>query len=214
MAKTPNTKDLVRGLAIVIVFVAGIGTILGTNSVNNVNEDEPDSPTRVQILTFDYDVQNLPNSAAVAAALLAGTRAIGEFMPATACVFTANFTVEPNPDFNLNGLPGEVGANLSIVSTNPSNASSSNPAGCPAIEEIVIFLGSTDTSLDLGVPQNQSSADFTIGGEMFSTQFSGYMSASLDAFDSSDNYMTGQFEFLARQPGASSVVIRGSFSGN
>ena len=214
MAKESNNNDLFRCFALAVVFVAGIGAILGTNGDDTVDEDEPDSPTRIQILTFNYDVQDLPNSAAVAAALADGTRNIGEFMPASACVFAANFSVEPNPDFNLNGLPGQVGANLSIVSTNPTNASSSNPAGCPEIEEFVIYLGSTETTLDLGVPQNQSYAEFTIGGDSFSTQSAGYMSASLDAFDATDNYMTGQFEFLARQPGASSVIIRGNFSGN
>ena len=164
-------------------------------------------------------VEQTGDPGAIVSSLASGATDIEDHMPANPCNFLADFSatnaagISRAPDLIFNGQPGQTGANVAIVSVNPANSNTSNPPNCGSVDEIQIFIGSLNTALNLGSPTNETSAEVKISGQQFSTA-NGFFKASLDSFDTSDDYMTGQFDFVARASGNTFVLVTGSYAGD
>lgn len=175
------------------------------------------SSVRAQILSLNYSVQGLSptNASSLAANLRSGNIAIADLMPSDPCNFTADFSVQTTvPDFTFNGAPGQNGANISIVAVNPTRIPAMQPPSCSDLEELVIYIGSNNTVLDVGTVTDKTSASIKLSGQSFSTGANGFFKATLSGFDLSDEYMIGSFEFMARQANGTVALISGTYRGN
>ena len=204
MISIANQRALFRLFALTTVFAVGIAAILASSG---------NGGSRIKVLTFDYDVRRISNVGDAIRDLDNGTRTVNSLLPPTPCHFAVASSTPPR--YNLRGQPGQVGATVAVIATNPSNASNSNPAGCSVIGEFNLQIGTLSAALNLGAAQTQTNAIVKIGSDEYQAS-TGFFIASLDTHDSSDGYITGQFEFLAQKIGDTDAVIiaKGSYGGN
>jgi len=199
---TPTLKEK---LILVVAFCIGILLLTACSSRSS-------TPVKPLILTLNYSVQALPNASTVAHDLRTGSVDLSDFMPPNPCNMTVDFRGANKPSFGQNGAPGQAGGTLSIAVQNPTTIPEAQPAACVDVETLAVYLG-TGSPLVFGTPTNQGYAEITIGGQLLSTQNNGFYSGTLLSRDSSDSYVTGEFEFMARIFDGETVMVSGSFAG-
>ena len=204
------------GRSVALKMLALVSVLAGVVSVTSCSEDG--ASIKPKILMFNYSVQTVADPGAVATALRDGENEVGEHISADPCNFTADFTTAVGvsgdariPDFRMSGVPGQEGANLSISASGPGNLATTNSPACGTVDAFAISIGSSSTTINLGESINAAGAEVTIGGVTFDTG-NGFFSATLNSFDRSSGYKTGEFEFMARASNDASVFVVGTFA--
>ena len=140
---------------------------------------------------------------------------MGFYLTPGRCEFDADFNLGPLPNINFIGDPGQVGANVVINAQDPTPRPTSS-SECRQLSDINIAIGDPNTALNLGVSVNKTSASLVADGPGLPpsatfTTTGGYFEGTLNSFNSSTGYFTGEFEFIATGPGDLVFIATGTY---
>jgi hypothetical protein len=170
-------------------------------------------PRTGQILSFNYAVRTLADAGATIAEVQGGQTTVASLLQRDPCNFTANFDNTTPPQVFVNGTPGQTGFNVNIVSTDPVNLATTNPASCTALDEVEINIGGQNEALAVGGQTSLTNGRiWLLNGQRFDT--SQYFLSRLDSFDASNRRAGGTFSFINRLDPTSNTVliVDGSYS--
>lgn len=181
-----------------IVLFAGAAILSGC-----AGEFEP------RVFGFDYDISpySLTTQNAVVRGLSNGTNAISDFLPPITCSFIADFS-GGRATTRFNGDPGQSGFNIELNSVNANNVSTADPATCPTVESLVFLAGGSSGVWGPGDETRNTSFEVVIDGETYTSR---YFRAELHTAPS-NNYVTGQFEFVGSSSSGLTIIGTGPFS--
>lgn len=164
------------------------------------------APFEPETILFDYQIRDVagPTLDQWKASLPGDGRSVGDLLRPNieTCTFRANFGDGfAHPELDIMGVPGEEGANLKIVATNPSDvergdqgANADEDSPCQgAIEYFQILLG---PPINPGEEISVTSAEFTIDGVSYATGSGGYIEGTLNGV-TSRGYASGDFGIIA-----------------
>lgn len=184
-------------------------------------------PPRVepQILALNYVVQTVPTpemATALIDSVRGGQMPISTLLtqdavtrgPRDPCNFTADFTnrTPPTaPKIVVNGTPGQTGFNVTIGSTTPVAIQTTNPSSCQALKEIEILIGGRSEALALRTQTNRTKGRVAlVNNQDFNT--SEFFQAQVLSFDPTNRRTSGEFRFINREPGSTTMlIVEGSF---
>lgn len=194
-------------LALGVIAIVGVSSIAGCDGAS-IGRPAPH-------FTIDYVIRTVPDPAAMIADVVGGTTSVGQLVGPSRCEFEADFNVTNDPDIDRSGTPGQIGANVSIQAINPLPRSAPT-SECRQMSNISILIGDLNTTLNLGVPVNVTSASLVANGPGLPTDaaFSssnGFFSGELSSFNASTRYFSGEFEFIAPGPNGFVFIATGKY---
>ncbi len=165
-----------------------------------------------ETLIFNYG--DRAHSDTLVADVTSGVRTINGVLGNDPCILNVNTDITSIDD-EINGTPGQRGFNMSMSVAGPANRITSNPAGCVGIEDITIFIGDINATLNVGQETSDGRVEVTIGGQTYrSDRPNAYFRARVTSFDSGAITAAGTFEAMARTFNATPermVTLTGSF---
>jgi len=162
-----------------------------------------------RILAFDYDVAPLTQRTqdAIVASVSNGTLTVADVMPTNPCTFIADFSAgRTNTTFN--GDPGQSGFNIELRSVNANNTATANRPDCPTVESFEFLAGDQNLPWGPGESVIRTGFSTTVGGEDFTSR---YFRARMHSAPS-NNYVTGEFEFVGKTSSGLTILGTGPFS--
>lgn len=171
------------------------------------------TPLSPQTLTFNYAVRTVPDAAALIASVRSGQAVVSDLLARDPCNFTADFSSPTPPQVFTNGVPGQTGFNVNIVSTAPVNLATTNPPSCTALDEFEINIGGLSEALALGIPTGLTNGRvWLVDGRQFGT--SQYFQARVQGFEAASRRSNGDFQFIDRlSPSSNTVlIVEGSYA--
>ena len=171
------------------------------------------TPLTPQILTFNYAVRKVPDASAVIASVQGGQTTVSNLLSQDPCNFTADFSSATPPQVFANGIPGQTGFNVNIVSTAPVGLSTTNPPSCMALDELEINIGGQSEALALGAQTSLTNGRvWLVDGSQFAT--SQFFQARVQGFDPANRRSNGDFRFIDRLSAGSNTVmiVEGSYA--
>lgn len=126
-----------------------------------------------------------------------------------------DFSSDPldEPGIQLNGVPGQSGANLVLFDAAPTNVATGNASSCPSIGDFRIGIGGLNAVLQVGRSTNAGDVEIHIGADSF-TLTGGYFEGSLSGYDSRNAHKRGIFSIFARGPSNKVLLVWGNYSGS
>lgn len=163
-----------------------------------------------EFLMTSYKVA--PESPAFVSEVRRGDRQISEIFTGTPCLLTVDNDATPLQS-TKSGTLGQTGFNITVNSSNPSNAATNDPS-CPAITALSINVGGASEALGVGSTTDQMRLAVTVDGTNYSTDSpGGYFKSTITGQNRSNDTVSASFEGIATAPGSSSMVVtQGSFN--
>ncbi len=161
------------------------------------------------VFGFDYDISTytLTTQNAIVRGLSNGTNPITNFLPPVTCSFIADFSGN-RAVTTFNGDPGQSGFKILLNSVNANNISTADPTASPTVESLVFLAGGSSGVWGAGDETRQTSFEVSIDGEVFTSR---YFRAELYTAPS-NNYVTGEFEFVGVSSSGQTIIGTGPFS--
>jgi hypothetical protein len=88
---------------------------------------------------------------------------------------------------------------------NPANAVTTNPSGCPAVEERSLVIGAPGEVLGVGGRTSRTNLQAQVGGTDFATTGGGHFEATVSG--QSQGVVSGGFAAVAPAPGSNPPVM-------
>ena len=164
------------------------------------------TPLTPQLLTFNYAVRTVPDASALITSVQSGQTTVSSLLSQDSCNFTVDFSSATPPQVFVNGIPGQTGFNVNIVSTAPVGLSTTNPASCTALDEFEINIGGRSEALALGAQTSLTNGRvWLVNGRQFAT--SQVLQARIQGFDPANRRSNGDFRFIDRLSAGSNTVL-------
>ncbi|MEL6167230.1 MAG: hypothetical protein AAFR35_00970 [Pseudomonadota bacterium] len=166
-----------------------------------------------QIFSFQFRVA--PTDSTLISEVQNGTRNIAPLLTASPCVVAVSFADGVKPTVNQSGAPGDANYLITITAVNPVNFSTSSPAGCPVVTEVVLQAGGLGRNFGVGTTVDVTSLAIAFGSQRFTADSSNeHFEARLTGFAPASSFVSGDFEAIAREDGsgASMLIVSGSFA--
>jgi hypothetical protein len=171
------------------------------------------TPLEPQILTFNYGVRAVPDASALIASVQGGQTTVSDLLSQDPCNFTADFSSATPPQIFVNGVPGQTGFNVNLVSTDPVSIPVTNPPSCTALDEFEINIGGLSEALALGAQTSLTNGRiWLVDNRQFAT--SQFFQARVQGFDPANRRSNGDFRFINRLSASSNTVliVEGSYT--
>jgi hypothetical protein len=164
------------------------------------------TPLTPQILTFNYAVRTVPDATALIASVQSGQTTVADLLSQDPCNFTADFSSATPPQIFINGIPGQVGFNVNLVSTDPVGVPATNPSSCTALDELEINIGGLSEALGVGAQTSLTNGRVWLADDrQFAT--SQFFQARVQGFDPASRRSNGDFRFINRLSAGSNTVL-------
>lgn len=164
------------------------------------------TPLTPQILTLNYVTRTVTDATAIITSVQGGQTTVSSLLSQDVCNFTADFSSPTPPQVFINGVPGQTGFNVNLVSTAPVSIPTTNPASCTALREFEINIGGRTEALSIGTDTTRTNGRVRlVDNREFAT--SEFFRARVQGFDSTNRRSNGTFQFINRLASGSNTVL-------